>query len=394
VRVGVDLAKLRRADRTGAVEAFGLVVVSKSPWLPAIRREHALSTQAVSRGLDVAFVEQPADIRALADRRSRRSWLTNMTGPARRPSTGSPWVMQRSTILPGHYGSVGLALDTRMLSQRLGRLLLEPETTVVASAPWYWPAVASCRAGRKVVDLADDWAELLPGRAALCRELYRRIADEADAIVVAAPALQELFPGRHVEVVRNATDDELVARPMTPRPRGRVLTAVGTLSERFDDELAGALLDRLPGWELRLYGEMRYAGGGATPSGGLRRLMDRPDGRAGWHGVLARSALADVIDAADVLLVVHRSPYTAGQDSMKLYDYAARGRPVVCTSGGLPAIRPPHLYVGETAEQLAASAEAARQERDGRASDRHAWAATNSWSARWPAWWAAVSGRA
>ena len=36
-----------------------------------------------------------------------------------------------------------------------------------------------------------------------------------------------------------------------------------------------------------------------------------------------------------VLIAPLRAALAWGQDSMKLYDYAARGRPIVCTLGGL-----------------------------------------------------------
>ena len=43
-----------------------LVLCAKSRWDPPIRREHAFAREAALHGHTVDFVEQPADIRALA----------------------------------------------------------------------------------------------------------------------------------------------------------------------------------------------------------------------------------------------------------------------------------------------------------------------------------------
>jgi hypothetical protein len=259
---------------------------------------------------------------------------------------------------------------------------------LVATLPWQWVAIGGIDGHRRVLDVADDWAALIPGAERRVRALYARAQQEADAIVVASERLGELFGDRPVSVVRNGTDEQLLAAPLTPPPGAKRLVYVGTLSERFDAPLVGRLLDQLAGWTLELYGACAYAGKQRAPGDELAELLARVDGRARWHGPVARAALGAVLDRADVLLLPNRQLHSRGQDSMKVYDYAARGRPILATeaaaegSAGLP----PHTYLASDALELAHAAQDAVEEPPGWAQARSAWAAGHSWASRWPAW--------
>jgi glycosyltransferase involved in cell wall biosynthesis len=225
------------------------------------------------------------------------------------------------------------------------------------------------------------------------RELYLRAAAEADEIVVVSEALAELFGGRRVRVVRNGADDALLASSPPPPPRARRIVYVGMLSERFDAPLVGQVLDRLPGWTADLYGRCAYRRNGSKPDAELAALLAREDGRARWHGPVGRERLADVLDSADVLLVPNR-PHCAGQDSRKIYDYAARGRPVVATTmaaGGITQL-PPHSRLGSDADDLAGLIREAEHESATAAVERIEWAAAQSWHSRWREWSTALFG--
>ena len=73
---------------------------------------------------------------------------------------------------------------------------------------------------------------------------------------------------------------------------------------------------------------------------------------------------------------------------MKLYDYAARGRPIVANDGATRGIseRPPHLRSGSDADALAALVADSVGEPADWAAERAAWAAEQSWDSRWPSW--------
>ncbi len=366
-----------------------LVLCSKSPWAPAIRREHALARLAAAAGHEVAFLERPLDLRAL--RRGPRDYVGLLASPRRCAALERVTVWRRSTLVPGHRDAAAERLDAALLARALGRVA-DPQAVRVAMLPWQWPAL---RPGspRRVFDLADDWRRLIPGRARHLEELHRRIGDEADEIVVVAPALAELFPGRSVVVVPNAVGDELLATQPTAPPGRRRVVYVGTLSERFDAPLMGAVMARLNDWSLDLYGPCTYAGSGDRPAPELTRLLASPSGRVRWHGIVARDRLADALDSADVLVVPNRDQ-ARGQDSMKLYDYAARGRPMAVTTASLDgaARTPPHVLAADGARELADVILAAAEEPQGNAGERRRWAEQQTWSARWAAWSDALLG--
>jgi len=110
--------------------------------------------------------------------------------------------------------------------------------------------------------------------------------------------------------------------------------------------------------------------------------------------VLPRASLSAAIDRAAVALVLNRPERSVGQDSMKLYDYAARGRPVVTTrfSERLVEEGPPHLRVAEDARQMAEAILASLREPAPWAAERRRWAEERSWASRWPGWSAAIFG--
>lgn len=370
-----------------------LILCSKSPWLPAVRREHALAALAGEHGHEVVFVERPEDVRSLAELGAPR-WLVRLRGCTVEPPLPGVVLVRRTAPAPGHHDRFAQAVETRLLAAMLRRLDTA-EATVVATAPWQWPAVARTRAARRVFDCADDWSRLLPGRSAAMEALHRRIAREADAIVVAAEPLAALFAPAATLEVRNGADERLLAPPPAPPPARASLAYAGTLSERVDVELLAATLEALPEWRLDLYGECRFAGLGGRPAPELDRLLTRFRGRAEWHGPVARNELPARLDAASVLVLPHRALGAVTGDSMKLYDYAARGRPIVSTRWAprLAETGPPHLYLASTGAEFASTLLEARAEPAEYALERRAWAAERSWEVRWPAWRRAVLGR-
>lgn len=370
-----------------------LVLCSKSPWEPAARREHALAELAAAHGHEVVFVERARDVRTLRPR-TAAAWLAELRGSEAAATLPGVRLVRRTVPAPGHRGGVAQAAETLLLATALRRVGTAG-AVVVATAPWHWPAVARVPAARRAFDCADDWSRLLPRRRDAIAALHRRIAVEADAIVVAAAPLAALFaPAAPVEV-RNGTHASLLARPLADRPAdGRPSMAyAGTLSERVDTRLLAAALEALPGWRLDLYGECRYAGRDGRPAPELAELLARFPERAAWHGPVARTGLAARLDAAAVLVLPHRPLGAVTGDAMKLYDYAARGRPIVSTrwAPGLAAGGPPYLTLAD-GDAFAAAVAAAASEPAGRAREQRAWAEEQSWERRWPAWEQAVLG--
>jgi glycosyltransferase involved in cell wall biosynthesis len=367
-----------------------LVICSKSAWSPPIRREHALARLAADHGHPVVFVERPADVRLLASA-GWSGWLRSTIAPRR---TGSPRagvdVWARSAFLPPHRNGLAAAAERAQLRRILARVA-RARATVLATVPWQWPALHDVQGVRRVFDCADDWRTLLPSRTAALDALYGRIANEADTIVAASDSLARLFPQASPQIVPNATDPELLTEPAA-MPQERLLVYVGTLSERFDAALLAAVLERLPDWRADLYGPCQYARRGQRPGEELEALLALPGGRVRWRGPVERSRLAAVIDSGAVAVIPFRRHLATG-DLMKIYDYAARGRPIVATPPSSPnsaATLPPYVREAERADAFAAAVVAAAQEPATYADARRTWARAQSWESRWPEWSAAL----
>lgn len=366
-----------------------VLLVAKSRWSPSIRREHAVSTMAGRQGINVDFIESPADIRA-ANPANMKRWLNGFATPLSQCDVDGLRTYRRSVPVPGHRNQLAAAIDNSLLKRALKKKIGDTErseSVVVVNLPWQWAATDGLGV-RRVFDAADDWTALLGGGRAHVRAAYSRISVEADSIIVANRNLQGLFPGRAVHVVENGMPADLVASRGGTRPHRRRLIYVGTLSQRFDVELVEQALRRLPGWTLDLYGECRYPGLGDRPSGELARLLGGGDGRVRWHGVIERSLLADVLDASDVALVPNVPEHSRGQSSMKFGDYAARGMPIVSTrwEPDLISSAPPGTWFCSTAEEFAAAVNAANRAGTAEFAANVAWAATRTWDHQWPKW--------
>lgn len=370
-----------------------LVICAKSTWQPAIRREHAFAQIAAGRGHRVAFVERAAHVRQVT-RRGAGAYVRALapSGVAGRVDDGVTAV-RRSVIVPAHHDRLAERANALTLGRAVRSSGGRPNAAVVVNLPWDWPAVRAFKRHRRVLDLADDWAELHPTRADRIRRLYAEIAEEADAIIVVNEDLAEHFPNRDVVLVRNGVAPELLASPRAS-PNTPTMVYAGTLSPRFDHDLVRRVLARLPTWTLTLVGPCQYAGYGTKPSPELLRLLDSSD-RVSWIGSRPRADIARIIDAAAVAILPNDARFSAGQDSMKLFDYAARGRPIVTTRWhpDLERLGPPGMSIAGDDAEFATAVAQALVEAPGLGERRRAWAASNTWERRWMQWSEVVFGR-
>jgi hypothetical protein len=371
-----------------------LVICSKSAWSPSIRREHAVARSAAADGHEVMFVERPLDVRALLAANVRGRWLEGLRPRVARVDARIE-VMIASTLLPGHRSALAQLIDTARLRATLRGIAGIEHSVVVATQPWQWPAVSAVRAARRVFDCADDWRVLIPHRSDAIDGLYQRIGKQADAVILTSPDLICAFPRRDVVVAANGASAASLNAPVRPRPPERRMVYAGTLSERFDATLLREVLERLPDWSVELYGECRYAGHGDSPAAEVVALFERFGERIRWYGAVERVELPEVLDRARVLIAPQRATLTRGQDSMKLYDYASRDRPIVCTPGALGS--PQHVEKAGVVEARTpadfASAVTLLDEEDRSHQDgRRRWLLRHSWEARWPAWSRAAFG--
>jgi glycosyltransferase involved in cell wall biosynthesis len=295
-------------------------------------------------------------------------------------------------VQPGLRHGLAERTDAGLLASFLRRSGWDPELSVFM-LPWEWRAARGL-GGRVVFDCTDDWARLLPQARGL-RDQLRRIADEADEVVVVNHVLSGLFPGRTPVVVPNGTDESLLAAPRTREPVARHAVYVGSIAERFDVDLVRAVLTALPDWTLTVYGQLVFPLRAQAARERFLALERETGGRFRHAGLIGRDRLPEVLDGAAVALIPDVASRSLGQSSMKAYDYCARGVPMVATAGHLEhsSDAPPHIYVVDSAEEMAAAMQAAADEPASYAADRRVWAGERTWPRRTDAWLDATLGR-
>ena len=364
--------------------------MAKDPWHPAIRREQMIARELVRRGRPVDFVQAPADWRRL--RSDPANWARHLLRARYAPADPGVRVTERSTVVPGSGGPLAERLDAALLGRFLRRSGWDAELTVLM-LPWEWRA-ARRLGGRVVFDCTDDWARLLPHARRLPDRL-RRIAAEADEVIVVNPVLGRLFPGRDPVVVPNGTDDRLLLAPRTVPRAERSAVYVGSIGERFDVDLVREVLRALPAWSVAVHGPLVFPERARSAAERFSALVAESGGRVTYGGPLSRDRLPDVLDAATVGLVPDVPDRALGQSSMKAYDYAARGLPLVATAGHLEhsAEVPPRTAIVTGPDEMADAMRAAAEEPADFAAERRAWAAARGWGPRTGTWLAAALGR-
>jgi hypothetical protein len=363
--------------------------LAKDPWNPAIRREQMIAQHLVRRGLPVRFVQAPADVRRV--RTDPGNWWQHLRRARFQTVAPGISVTERSTLQPGLRHGFAERVDAGLLGSFLRRSGWDPALSVFM-LPWEWRAARGL-GGRVVFDCTDDWARVLPHARGLPDQL-RRIADEADEIVVVNQVLADLFPGRTPVVVPNGTDEMLLTAPQTAERVARHAVYVGSVSERFDVDLVRSVLTALPDWTLTVHGQLVFPLRAEAARERFLALQQELGGRFRYAGLVSRERLPDVLDGAAVALIPDVASIALGQSSMKTYDYCARGVPVVATAGHLEhsSDAPPHIQVVSSAAQMAEAMVAAADEPVSLAKERVDWAAQRTWARRTDAWLDATLG--
>lgn len=305
-----------------------LVVVSLEAWDEVWRRNQHL----VSRLLDgdpalrVLFVEPPAD--PLHDLASRRR-PSRPFGPRAAGYDGRLLRVRPLKALPRR-------LDRRA-DQRLARTVHRAAGKAGMRRPLLWlndpraADLARATGWPTLYDLTDDWlaAERPGAELDRIRRGEEWLLRNAAAVVACSEELVRRKASARVgiDLIPNAVD---VAAYRVPRPRPTDLPAVaavyvGTLHrDRLDLDVCVATARLVAG-----RGSVVLVGPDALDPSDAARL------RAAGVLLLGPRRREDVVaylQHADVLLVPHVvSPFTDSLDPIKLYEYAAVGRPVVAT---------------------------------------------------------------
>lgn len=390
---------------TGHEPALHLVSLAAVTWDFALVGRTRMLTEAWRRlGADCIFVQ----VASLRTSLQRLHMLARGDAAARAAGIPifRPWHACPSRLWP--YISEKrlrriLRRQARELRRRLDRRIQWDRAAAVVVTPAWTPWLDELPFGRVIYDCIDALAVHVP-RPQLTR-LYQRWEDEllerASGAVVTAEALGvELLRRRAdlpVATIRNGVDVEFFARcaRLSPRPPdlpprgGRPLVGfVGALYDWIDWELIVEVTAALPEFDFAFVGPHHGRGD-------VQRVARRPNVHLlGWR---AYDAVPAYIQAFDICWVpFDRSSVSHAANPVKIYEYLALGKPVVCTPVADLDTFGALVRVGRTTGEIVAALRAAQAElsvqrgigsgtgggQAGAIEARVAFARANSWVAR------------
>jgi glycosyltransferase involved in cell wall biosynthesis len=231
-----------------------------------------------------------------------------------------------------------------------------------------------------VFDAIDDWRHHAWAGETTVSRGYRLAARHADVMFAVHPRLLELFePEGHGEVLFNAVDAPLWAEASPAegiggRP-GLLVGYAGTIQHRVDAPLLTSTTRLLPDVRFMLVGRVYPA---------YRRELGGLGPNVWLAGPRPYRELPRLIAACDVCIVPHlKDGLTATMDPLKLYEYAAAGKPVVSTvSSPNPAIAGQATVALEADAFAEAIAAEARGDDEGRREARRAAVRAETWPRR------------
>lgn len=279
--------------------------------------------------------------------------------------------------------------------QRLNRWLFRlqaahlrtPRRTVLLAYP---PAVyladleRALRPDVVLADLVDDVPALEsdPARRAARERAFVEILPRCHAVFATSDQLAQRY-GRHapcgIEFLPNGVSVRADAPAAAPDAHGRRRVAyTGTLNYSLDTELVEYLLTHNPEVDFLLIGPVEAA------AASFVRHISSAFPNCQYLGMKQHDDLQRHLESCDVLANLKRADRTTrGNDSIKIYEYLATGKPVVSTSMA-PADRMRDLiYVADDKAQFHHLLQQALAENDPeRRRRRRAVAAENAWERR------------
>lgn len=273
---------------------------------------------------------------------------------SRRPVTLADGLTVQSIVIA--------AFSERPLVQRLNRFLFRRQAARLRSAKLtvllaYPPArhlpelVDTLRPRLTLADLVDDVPALErdPARRAACERAFVEILPACGAVFATSPRLAARYSAHApcgIEFLPNGVklDDAPAPAPVDRGRRPRV-AYTGSLNRSLDQALLEHLLTSNPDVDFLLIGPLE-----ASAAAFVRRAV-AVHSNCQYLGRKRHDELQRHVAGCDVLTNLKRADITTrGNDSIKIYEYLATGKPVVSTPMA-PADRLSHLiYVaGEKA---------------------------------------------
>lgn len=315
----------------------------------------------------------------LADARRAVRKVANAIGGTPRPGPrqpDAPGPVVQPVIIPMARSAPMRALNRALLKRKVGGAaqaagLQRPVLWI--SLPSAVDAIGALGESAVVYYCGDDFGALAGVDHARCMEMEAELADRADLILAASPAMAARFPAAKTRVLPHGVDLDLFQTPV-PRaadlPEGNVAGFYGTLAEWLDYDLIAATARRLPDWHFVFVGPVAadISAIGGLPN--VTLLGPRPHAELPSYSQHWTIGLIPFVDNAQI----------RASNPLKLREYLAAGRPIVATP--FPALMPyaEHVSVATTADGFADALLVANSDAD--SAGRRAAVAAESWDAR------------
>jgi glycosyltransferase involved in cell wall biosynthesis len=241
-----------------------------------------------------------------------------------------------------------------------------------------------------VYDWMDDWEqfEILPVKnPKTLADLNQRILERADIVLTVSEKLWQRAKAvsRNTFLVPNATDYELFRRaadgkPVIPSTMASIpsprIGYFGSIGDRIDFSLLRQIAEAHPDWSIVMVGSVwPNKRDQAEALGSLPNVY--------FLGAQPYQTLPAFLRGFDVCIIPHtRDALTASMDPIKLYDYLASGKPIVCTPVAGVERFAEVLYIAETPTRFAGYLETAFQENGSLTAKRLQYARENTWQRR------------
>ena len=321
------------------------VCLSAVAWdFPLVGRSRKLAEAWSELGVTNALVEGPSVRASLA------RWRRLQAAPIGRTAG-------RTAIVSNGFGPLALAQSRRSgwsagTARRSGRSLRSrlSRTRMADGADFDWeraialvvhpswePLLAELPFGTVLYDCIDEIAVHArdPDTASRLEVLEERLIARADGIIATAESLAQRALSRRasvpVGVIRNGVDfghfqrvAEAASRPDDLPPAGRPLIGfVGALYEWIDTELIDAVVSRYTDLEFVFVGPV-------DGRSDLSRVQGRPN--VTLLGARPHECVPAYVEAFDVCWVPFKlDAISEAANPVKIYEYLARGKPVVST---------------------------------------------------------------
>ncbi len=229
-----------------------------------------------------------------------------------------------------------------------------------------------------IYDCMDEWATF-PNMGPFNISEERRLVDETDVLVVSGRTLLEKFQAedRQPVLARNGVDFDFYSQPHTAAadvPAKRpVIGYFGAIADWMDLDLVRAAAAARPQYSFVMVGQVFRDDIAKIELPNVHLMGSKP-----------YAEIPSYLETFDVCVIPFvLNEVTKATDPVKLYEYLARGKPVVSTAMAELAECADLIYIARDADEYVSLLDRAVAENDASLRERRiAYAAANTWSQR------------